>query len=127
MTGITRFEDIECWKAARVLDQMVDETTGEKQFRDASLRKQMRNASNSVKANIAEGFERNSDREFVRFLRIAKASLAELQSHLYTALDRRYLTQEVFDSLMKQARSTGRLTGGFIAYLVRKLRRLSET
>ena len=87
----------------------------------------MKNASDSVMANIAEGFERNSDREFIRFLRIAKASLAEVQSHLYTAFGRRYLDQKTFDSVMKQSRSTARLTGGFIAYLVKKLIRLSET
>jgi four helix bundle protein len=126
MTGIRRFEDAKCWQEARVLDRMIHDLTSGAGFRDSALRNQMRKASNSVKANIAEGFERNSDREFVRFLRIAKASLAELQSHLYTALDRRYLTPATFDSLMNQARSTARLTGGFIAYLVRKLHRISE-
>jgi four helix bundle protein len=122
MTGIRRFEDLECWQRARELDALIDQATDQKPLsNDVDLCDQMLRASHSVPSNIAEGFERNTDREFIRFLRIAKASIAELQSHLYGALDRHYLTLEEFDPLMGHTRRTARVTGGLIAYLVKKL------
>src|SRR5688500_10160113 len=122
MTGIQRFEDVECWRRARELDVLIYEATARDPLsKDGDLCDQLLRASNSVPANIAEGFERNTDREFIRYLRIAKASIAEVQSHLYVALDRHYVTLEEFQPLMGHARRTARVTGGFIAYLVKKL------
>jgi len=68
-------------------------------------------------ANIAEGFDAGSDIEFQRFLRIAQRSATEVQSHLYVALDRRYIESGSFDALYAQARETRRLIGGLIKYL----------
>ena len=68
-------------------------------------------------ANIAEGYDAGSDREFIRFLRFAKRSASEFQSHLYAALDSRQCSQAQFDDLYNQAAETKRLIGGFIRYL----------
>ena len=68
-------------------------------------------------ANIAEGFGRGGKTEFIRFLRISRASALETQSHLYIALDLGYLDTKEFEALHKQALTVTRLVGGFINYL----------
>ena len=73
-------------------------------------------------ANIAEGFVRHSDKEFVQFLFVAMASAAEIQSHLYVAVDQGYLLHETFDSIYAQAGKTSRIISGLIKYLRRKTR-----
>lgn len=73
-------------------------------------------------ANIAEGFVRHSDKEFVQFLFVAMASAAEVQSHLYVAVDQGYLSQETFDSIYAQAGKTSKIISGLIKYLTRKTR-----
>lgn len=73
-------------------------------------------------ANIAEGFERGSTREFVRFLTIAKGSAAEVQAQLYVAIDAGYIDREAFDRIYRLTKQTGRLIGGLIRYLKSKTR-----
>jgi len=68
-------------------------------------------------ANIAEGFEREGNKEFVQFLTHSKGSAAEVKSHLYVALDARFITDSQFESTYQLADETGRLIGGFIRYL----------
>ncbi len=114
---ITRFEDIESWKAARKLVKEVYKARESTYARDRSLAQQMRRAAISAPANIAEGFDAGSDAEFRRFLRMAKRSLTELQSHLYIALDLEYLGERAFRSLYDQAAEVKRIIGGFLRYL----------
>jgi len=115
---ITRFEDIEAWKAARKLGQSLLTTMRNRaRFPNSELADQLRRCVDSIMANIVEGFDSGSDREFVRFLKIAYRSVSELQSHLYFGLDQRYLNQPTFDSLYAQARETKALIGGFVKYL----------
>jgi four helix bundle protein len=118
---LTRFEDLECWKEARQLTRLVYEAIGQgSQWRkDLRLCGQIQGASVSVMANIAEGFVRHSDKEFVQFLFVAMASAAEVQSHLYVAVDQGYLAPEKFDSMYVQAEKTGRIISGLIKYLRR--------
>lgn len=71
-------------------------------------------------ANIAEGFVRHSDKEFVQYLFIAMSSAAEVQSHLYVAVDQGYLSKETFDSIYAQAGKTSRIISGLIKYLRKK-------
>lgn len=71
-------------------------------------------------ANIAEGFVRHSDKEFVQFLFVPMASASEVQSHLYVGLDQGYLSQETFDSIYAQAEKTSRIISGLIKYLRKK-------
>lgn len=75
-------------------------------------------------ANIAEGFTRRSNKEFVQFLFVAMASAAEAQSHLYVAFDQRYLSKETFESLYAQAAKVGRIISGLIKYLRTKQAKL---
>jgi len=115
---IEKFEDIEAWKKGRELAKDIYAVTGKGEFaRDYGLKEQIRRAAVSVISNVAEGFSRQTDKEFVQFLHIAKGSTSEVQSQLYIALDLCYVSQEEFDNLYKQADEVGSLIFGFIRYL----------
>jgi len=115
---LSRFEDLECWQAARDLVRRVYSLTSDSAFRnDLRLSRQMQAASSSVMANIAEGFVRRSTKEFTQFLFIAMSSAAEVQSHLYIALDQGYIDQNQFDEIYQQANKTGMIISGLIKYL----------
>src|SRR5207247_7240168 len=95
-----RFEEIEAWQIAREIAGRLYDLTDRGAFaRDYPLRDQVRRAVISIMSNIAEGFSRRSDREFSQYLFMAKASAAELQSHLYIALDRPYLMKNDFNQI----------------------------
>ncbi len=118
MAGIERFEDIEAWKEARKLTKLTYALTREGPFsKDHRLCHQIQSAATSVMANIAEGFDGGSNREFVKFLGYALRSASEVQSHLYVALDNRYIGQDDFDSLYDLAVKVKNLIKGFIRYL----------
>jgi len=118
MTNLTRFEDLECWQQARELAQLVYKATNRSKFRrDLRLSGQIQAAAGSCMANIAEGFIRRSDKEFIQFLFIAMASAAEVQSHLYIALDQAYIDQNQFDEIYNQADKTAKIISGLIKYL----------
>lgn len=118
MATIQRFEDLSSWKKARVLTRRVYAVSKRGAFaKDFALRDQMRRASLSVMSNIAEGFERETDRDFARFLTIAKASTGEVRCQLYVAFDEGYIDQETFDKLMALISETSRLIAGLIRYL----------
>lgn len=115
---ITRFEDIEAWKKARVLMNHAYRVAASPAFAaDRDLQRQLRRASASVMSNIAEGFDGGTDAEFRRFLRIAKRSATEVQSHLYIALDQGYVQEKSFKELYEHAAEVKRIIGGFIRYL----------
>jgi len=115
---IKRFEDIEGWQEARVLARMVYAVSSKGRFAsDFRLRGQIEDAAVSVMANIAEGFDAGSDAEFIRFLRYARRSASEVQSHLYIALDRGYVTKEEFKAIYQKAVQAKKLINGFIRYL----------
>ena len=116
---ITRFEDLECWQEARLLTKMVYDTIKQNRNFQKDLRhcSQIQSAAGSVMANIAEGFVRRSNREFTQFLFIAMSSSAEVQSHLYIALDQGYIKQEEFSKIYSQADKTAKLISGLIKYL----------
>ena len=118
MAKLEKFEDIETWQKARELAREIYAISNEGPFvRDFGLRDQIRRAAVSVMSNIAEGFERGSNKEFIQFLYIAKGSAGEVRSQLYVALDQGYLKQEQFDSIKAVALSTKKLIAGFMNYL----------
>jgi len=115
---IERFEDIEAWKEARKLVNMIYNISEEGQFsKDFSLRNQIRSASVSIMSNISEGFDRGTNRELIQFLVIARASASEVKSQLYVALDRKYINAEGFQEIYDQATRIISLIDGFIRYL----------
>jgi len=115
---LTRFEDLECWQEARSLVRTVYAATRDGAFKkDLRLSGQIQAAAASVMANIAEGFIRRSDKEFIQFLFIAMSSAAEVQSHLYIAVDQGYVDQKQFDDMYTQANKTAMIISGLLKYL----------
>ncbi len=116
--GVRRFEDLECWQAARTLVAETYELTCFDQFsRDFCLRDQIRRAAISVMANIAEGFGVVSDIEFIRFLGYSSRSAIEVQSHLYIAIDLHYILPEHFDATFERCQECINKCRAFIKYL----------
>ena len=127
MAKVRRFEELEAWQAARAAVQLIYQASSNGEFsRDFALRDQIRRATVSMMANIAEGISRRSNREFVQFLFMAKASGAEAQSHMYVALDQGYLSQEDFRLLYDQADRCARQTSVLITYLLGRQRSKSQ-
>ena len=122
MSGpIRRFEDLIAWQKARALTREIYKMTNKGELkRNFGLRDQIQRASVSIMANIAEGFERGKASEFHQFLSVAKASCAELRSHLYVALDASYLGKDEFARLNPQAEEVGRVVGGLCAATQRR-------
>ena len=119
LVAISRFEDIESWQQARELGAEVHGLSTRGEFsKNFSLRDQIQRACISIMANIAEGFGRNTTTEFIRYLQIAQASTLEVQSHLYIALDLRYITRTDFDLMHARAETVRKLIGGLIRYLM---------
>ena len=118
MASIQRFEEIEAWQKGRELTRRIYQIASKEKFaRDFTLKDQIKRAAISVTSNIAEGFERGGNREFIQFLAIAKGSASELKSQLYTALDAGYIDKKEFEELYKLAHSIVLLISGFIKYL----------
>jgi four helix bundle protein len=118
MAKICRFEDIEAWKKARELTKKIYEITTQGNLaRDYTLKDQLRRAAISIMANIAEGFEREGNKEFKQFLAMAKGSVGEVKAQLYVALDASLIDSASFTSVMALADETARLIAGFLKYL----------
>ena len=118
MATFKRFEDIGAWQKARLVTKAVYLLTMKGQFaKDFGLMDQIRRSSVSIMANIAEGFGRRSDKEFVYFLNIAHASAAEAQSHLYVAFDLGYISQEEFNQTYCLLEETSKMTVSLAKYL----------
>src|SRR5712671_526368 len=115
---IERFEDVVSWQKARLLTKTVYDCSKSGSFaRDFSFRNQIPSASVSIMSNIAEGFERGGDKEFIQFLSTAKGSCGEVRSQLYVALDQSYITPVEFKNLYTGTIEVGRLVSGFMGYL----------
>ncbi len=118
MSTIQRFEDLEAWKMSREVTKGIYKISSLGLFaQDFGLRDQIRRASVSVMSNIAEGFERDGDKEFVQFLAVAKASAGEVRSQLYVAFDQNYISESEFDSIYQKLTETSRVISGLMKYL----------
>lgn len=112
------FEKITSWQKARQFNKRIYVATETEQFkRDFDLIRQIRRASISISSNIAEGFERNSDKEFIYFLFVAKASAGEVRSQLYLAFDLNYIDENILDELIAEVTRISQLISGLIKYL----------
>ena len=119
MSTIQRFEDLEVWQKSRELCQEINKILlYEGLSRDYKLKDQIGGSSGSIMDNIAEGFERDGNKEFKQFLSISKGSVGELKSQLYRVLDKKYISQKEFDELYQQTDKISKMLGGFMRYLL---------
>lgn len=118
MATIERFEDLELWQSAREFSKFIFDITCNEYFeKDYRFKSQVRSSAGSVMDNIAEGFERNGNKEFVYFLYISKGSCGETRSQLYRALDCNYISEESFNLGQEKAILLSKVIAGFIKYL----------
>ena len=115
---VQRFEDLEAWQLARELtNQIYTITKKETIRRDFGFVDQVRRAALSIMNNIAEGFERGTNKDFVKFLFIAKGSAGEVRSMLYLGLDQGYLTNSEFSECTEVCIRSSQIVGGLIRSL----------
>ncbi len=118
MSTIERFEDLQSWQKARILTNFIYDLTEKEKFsKDFGQKRQIQRASSSVMHNIAEGFDAGTNPEFIRFLKMARRSASEVQSELYLALDRDYITETERQKAYDLATDTKKLINGMIRYL----------
>ncbi|KEO71710.1 four helix bundle protein [Anditalea andensis] len=116
--AIKNFEELEIWKEARELAKVVRELTKEGDFKtDYRFSNQMNAAAGSVMDNIAEGFDRDGNKEFIQFLYIAKGSNGELRAQSYRAYDAQFIAEEVFENLLLRTASLKYKLNRLITYL----------
>lgn len=120
MATIEQFEDLDAWKLAREVTNKIYRLSSNGTFaKDLALVNQMRRASISILSNIAEGFERNGDKEFVQFLTVAKGSCGEARAQLYLALDQGYIEDKDFVETKDGLVQISKMIAGLIGYLKR--------
>jgi four helix bundle protein len=118
-----KFEDLPIWKLSLKITKDIYDLTAKKEFsRDFGLRDQIRRAIISVSSNIVEGFEKNSNNEFIRFLKIAKGSAGETRNQLYIAVAVEYISSEEFEKSNVELLNLAGQIGGLIVYLENKRR-----
>src|SRR5271156_5965870 len=118
MATIARFEDIEAWKKGRELRRAIYNCSRNGAFgKDFGLRDQIRRSAVFVTSNIAQGFERGGNKEFIQFLANSKGSCGELRDQLYAALDEQYISADQFETLCRQAVEISRMISGLMSYL----------
>jgi len=122
---IESFRDFEIWKLSLTITKLIYDVSSKEKFgRDFSFRDQIRRAVLSISSNIVEGFEKNNNNEFIRFLRIAKGSTGEVLNQLEVALVIGYISKEEYRAIAEKTEVLIRQIGKFISYLdkTRKLR-----
>jgi four helix bundle protein len=116
--GVKYFEDLSIWKLSRQLTNRIYEITASTGFsKDCGLRDQIKRASVSIMSNIAEGFERGGNQEFVQFLSIAKGSSGEVRSQLYIAKDQGYIDNKDCEQLIEDFKKLSIMINNFMEYL----------
>ncbi|MCE9547970.1 MAG: four helix bundle protein [Planctomycetia bacterium] len=120
MPGVRNFADLHFWQKSRQWSKAIFQYTQREPFcSDRRLVSQVNDSSASVMANIAEGFGRGTQGEFVAFLGYAIGSLNETQSHLCAAYDRAYLSKEQFAELYQQGTEVRKMTVSFLSSMVK--------
>jgi four helix bundle protein len=118
MATVNSFEDLEIWKMAREFCKDVFRITNYENFsKDYRMKDQIKASSGSIMDNIAEGFERNGNKEFAQFLYISKGSCGESRSQLYRALDFKYIAEDEFILLKNKTLQISQAIGSLINYL----------
>ena len=118
MGTFSKFEEIQAWQKACDVTLLIYKMTADGGFsKDFGLKDQIRRASVSIMANIAEGHGRRTNIEFANFLNISRGSVAEVQSHLYIALGLDYINQKDFDELYQTLTEISRMLLSLAQYL----------
>lgn len=118
MATIKKFEEIKAWQKARELNKTIGSYIDTGRFKNNfRLIDQIEGSAGSIMDNIAEGFERSGNREFLQFLYISKGSCGEFRSQLYRAMDRNYISQDEFSKLYEQSREIIVMLQKLIDYL----------
>ncbi|MEZ5195989.1 MAG: four helix bundle protein [Bacteroidales bacterium] len=118
MATFERFEDIKTWGKSRELSKLIYSIVNRKEFKnDQSLVWQIKKSSGSIMDNIAEGYERGGNKEFIQFLAIAMGSNAEVRSQLHRALDQELLSNEEMIRLQKLSIEISKMISGLIKYI----------
>ena len=118
---IRKFEELNIWKISLKITKDIYDLTAKKDFsKDFALRDQIRRAIISVSSNIVEGFEKNNNNEFIRYLKIAKGSVGEARNQLYIALAVGYITKNEFEHSNNELEKLASQIGKFISYLIEK-------
>ncbi len=113
MASIKSFEDLICWQKSRELANFIFDITDKPQFNDFDLKRQIRRAAISPMSNIAEGFDRGTQAEFIDALFIGKGECGEVRSQLYISFDRKYVSREEFSKGLKLTDEASRLIQSF--------------
>jgi four helix bundle protein len=118
MASIKRFQDLNCWKQSRILENKIWEISSIGSFsKDYGLKDQINRATGSAMDNIVEGFGRGGNKEFINFLIISRGSVLEVQSQLQRALDRKHIDQVIHNECFEMSESVAKLLTSFIVYL----------
>jgi len=123
---ITKFEDLNIWKLSLKITKLIYDISANKYFiKDFGLKDQIRRAAVSISSNIVEGFEKNNNNEFIRYLKIAKGSIGEVRNQLFISKEVNYISIIEFNNINKLLLDLANQTGSFISYL-EKTRKLSK-
>jgi len=115
---VSNFEDLPIWQKARALSKVIFEITNVDPIsKDFRFRDQIRASAGSVADNIAEGFEREGNKEFIQYLYIAKGSCGETRSQTYRAFDNQYINEEQLEQLTEKTKEISIDIANFIKYL----------
>ena len=118
MASFRTFEEINAWKKARIVTKSIYSISKKGDFAtDYELKNQIKRASVSIMANIAEGFGRRTNKEFANYLNVARASAIEVQALLYVASDQNYIDDKVFSSLYSDLTEVSKMTLSLAQYL----------
>lgn len=118
MPTIQKFEDLKVWRLSReIVNEIYKITNSNKIKNDYALRNQMRRSAISVMSNISEGFESGTDKQFARFLNIAKGSCGECRAQMYIALDQNYVNSAMFENLKSKLLKCSKMLSKLITYL----------
>jgi len=113
-----KFEELPIWKLTLQITKIIyDITSVDRWSKDFGLRDQIRRAVISISSNIVEGFEKNNNNEFIRFLKMSKGSAGEVRNQLYIALEVNYINKEKFKEINNKLEDLAGQIGGLIVYL----------
>ncbi len=118
---INRFEDLEIWKESLIITRNIYDLLAKKEFNlEFELKSQIKRAAISISSNIVEGFEKNNNNEFIRFLKISKGSVGEVRNQIYIAFNVNRISKQDFDFINESLMSLSNKIGSLIMYLENK-------